>query len=130
MKSNPAQTDNLIYSNEIRARNDSVCQPQHSLHLDEEKQAHQVVVGVSAAALHDVHVLTPNRVVDVHVRLSCNIRLRLAKQASLTIIVETELCAGDGHPAVATQPLAQLGVGEASEHLHVMIGHRIRHLGG
>ena len=51
-------------------------------------------------------------------------------EASLTIIVETELCAGDGHPAVAAQPLAQLGVGEASEHLHVMIGHRICHLGG
>ena len=50
-------------------------------------------------------------------------------KASLTIIVETELCAGDCHPAVAAQPLAQLGIREASEHLHVMIGHRVCHLG-
>ena len=51
-------------------------------------------------------------------------------EATLTIIVETELCAGDRHPAIAAQPLAQLRIGEASEHLHVMIGHRVCHLGG
>ena len=28
-----------------------------------------MVVGVPAAGLHDVHVLPPHRVVDVHVRL-------------------------------------------------------------
>ena len=52
---------------------------QYSLHLDEEKQSHQVVVGVSAAALHDVHVLPPHRVVDVHIRFSCNISMRYPK---------------------------------------------------
>ena len=42
------------------------------LHLDEEEEAHEVVVGVPAAALYDVHILAPNRVVDVNIRLSWN----------------------------------------------------------
>ena len=46
----------------------------------------------------------------------------------LTIVIETELGAGDGHPAVSAKPLAEVGVGEATEHLHVMIRDRIRHL--
>ena len=88
-----------------------------------------MVVGVSAAALHDVHVLAPHRVVDVHVRLSCNHGPEhQGLMSQLTIIVETELRAGDSHPAVAAQPLAEVRVGEAAEHLHVMIGHRICHL--
>ena len=64
----------------------------HSLHLNEEQETHQVVVGVSAAALHDVHVLAPHGVVDVHVRLSCNQGPEhQGLMSQLTIVVETEL---------------------------------------
>ena len=48
----------------------------------------------------------------------------------LTIIVEAELRAGHSDPAVAAEPLAQVRVREAAEHLHVVVGHRVCHLGG
>ena len=76
MKSNPAQNDISYILMKLEPEMISCAKVSHfphlSLHLDEEQETHQVVVGVSAAALHDVHVLAPHRIVDVHVRLSCN----------------------------------------------------------
>ena len=46
----------------------------------------------------------------------------------LTIVVETEVAARHCHPAVARQPPAQLGVGDAREDLHVVVGDGVGHL--
>ena len=47
----------------------------------------------------------------------------------LTVDVEAEVGEADGDPAVPGQPLAEVGVGEAGEDLHVVVGDRVRHPG-
>ena len=45
----------------------------------------------------------------------------------ITVVVQTEVTGGHGHPAVPRQPLAQLGVGDAREDLHVVVGDGVGH---
>ena len=46
----------------------------------------------------------------------------------ITVVVETEVRIGDRHPAVARQPLAEVGVGDSREDLHVVVRDRVGHL--
>ena len=46
----------------------------------------------------------------------------------ITVVLQTEVTGGHGHPAVPRQPPAQLGVGDAREDLHVVVGDGVGHL--
>ena len=122
----------LIYSNEIRARKDLVCQCHnpHSTHCTWTKRSNPIRwLLVSLPLLCTMYTFFPRTESWMSTSDSPAISAWGIPSKSITIIVETELCAGDCHPAVAAQPLAQLGIREASEHLHVMIGHRVCHFG-
>ena len=46
----------------------------------------------------------------------------------ITVVVETEVRIRDRHSTVARQPLAEVGVGDSREDLHVVVGDRVGHL--
>ena len=46
----------------------------------------------------------------------------------ITVVVETEVRIRHRHPAVARQPLAQVGVGDPREDLHVVVRDGVGHL--
>ena len=45
----------------------------------------------------------------------------------ITVVLQTEVTGGHGHPAVPRKPPAQLGVGDAREDLHVVVGDGVGH---
>ena len=55
-------------------------------------------------------------------------RVKSDHLSALTVIVKTEVRIRDRHSAVPRQPLAQVGVGDTREDLHVVVRDGVGHL--